>query len=323
MARNMPKQKQYKGMALSDVEIKEPQPEAVTDTRHSLQERALLVRSAVSRWYGTGADEEVVAELRAANNANGEIGTFTKRYMDRQRLAKINSITADWRKYHREVTLPWGDSGARLLSIDAFFAYKKRAASAERDFYIAVEEMLADYPKAVDAQKTRLGDLWRAHDYPSVDALRERFKFNVLVEPIPLSDDFRLRLSKDEAEELKKSYDQEVKVRMRGAVRDVFQRMQEVVAELNDKLGDPSANIRKGSFESLRKLCAALPQLNAVVQDGQIAALGRQIASDLLSADAHAINEDTAARSDVKSKADKVLAALKPLQHNWSQPTVQ
>jgi len=317
MARALPKAKTFSGKTLGDIDIPAPAEQQEQDTAHSLHERAMLVRSTISRWYGTGADEESVAALRSDRLPRGEIGTFTKRFMTRDRLKKVNAVTNEARKFHKSLTLPWGDSGARLLNVTQFFEYKKKMSAYERDFYIAVEEFLAEYPDAILAQKERLGKMWRESDYPSMDVMRSRFRFTVLVEPLPSSDDFRVKLSADEAVEIKKAYEGEMRSRLKGAVQEVFERVQEAVGELQGKLADPDAQVRSTTFEPLRKLVASLPQLNAVVQDPHIAALGNSIARDLLALDPGAVKDDKKVRSDAKKKADSILAALKPLRASW------
>ena len=308
--------KPHSSKTLADFDVKPPTIDN-EDIARSLHERAMLVRSTISRWYGLGADEEIVAELRTAKKATGDIGSFTKRFMTRDRLRKINAVTAEARKYHKSVTLPWGDAGARLLNVQQFFEYKKKMSAFERDFYIAVEEFLAQYPQAILDQRERLGELWHEHDYPSVEAMRHRFRFTVLVEPLATGEDFRVKLSKDESEELRREYDAEVRVRMKGAVQDVFERVQEAVQELAEKLADSDASIRKTSFDGLRRLVASLPQLNAIVQDPNIAQLGNAIARELLSLDAGEVKESPAVRTSAKQKADNILAVLKPLRQSW------
>lgn len=314
--RNMKAPKAHRGTTLSDVDIPAPEVQE-QDMSRSLHERAMLVRSTISRWYGTGVDEEVVAELREAKGATGEIGSFTKRYMTRDRLRKVNQVTAEARKYHKQMTLPWGDSGMRLLNVTQFFDYKRKMSAYERDFYLAVEEFLREYPAAIEAQRERLGGMWRESDYPSVEAMRHRFRFSVLVEPLPTSDDFRVKLSGDEAAEIKREYENEIRVRMKGAVKDVFERVQEAVQEVQEKLRDPNAGLRDSSFDALRKLVASLPQLNAVVQDPHVAQLGKEIAQGLLSVDPAVAKKDVAVRNTARQKADSILAALKPLRQSW------
>lgn len=319
MARKLPEKKKLQGQALGDFDL----PKDSADETRSLHERAMLVRSTISRWYGSGADHEVVEEIRKSKEAKGQVGSFTKRLMTRDRLKKINRITNDARKYHKSVTLPWGDSGARLLNVTQFFDYKKKMSTFERDFYLAVEEFLGVYVHAVHAQKERLGKLWRETDYPTLDEMRDRFRFSVLVEPLPSSEDFRIKLSADEASEIKKEYEAEMRSRLKGAVHDVFARVQETVSEVQEKLADPDAQIRSTTFEALRKLVASLPQLNAVVRDPAIAKLGNEIASNLLTMDTDAIKHDAKTRSTAKKKADDILAALKPLRSNWGGDNAQ
>lgn len=304
-------------LRVQDVEVAAPAPEQENDPSRGIQERALLVRTATAFWHGTNTDHVITKEICDAKDVRGVGGRFVKIAMDPGVLKKLYKIIRDWRKYEREHSLPWGDDNRRLLSIESFFAYKKQAAVAAREFDLAVDELVREYPKAVAKQRERLQKMWRAEDYPSVHELRDCYSLRMFVEPIPTGDDFRVKLSKNEAEEIRQAYDAEIKARLKDAVRNVFDQMNELVTALRDKLADSDASLRKGSFEALRKLVDVLPQLNAAVQDPHIRELGNQIARDLLALDAAEVNDDQGMRNTAKSKADKLLAALKPLRANW------
>jgi len=291
---------------------------AVQEDSTDLRTRAMLIRLTAGMWRGKGRDDSVSDELRERAGGKGKVGTFTKHYMDPEVVSKIEQTYWNARRYHRSITLPWGDDLKRLLASQSFFAYKQTMAKFEREFWMHVDEYVRNYRSNVQAQRVRLGKMWRESDYPSEQEVRGMFRFAVLVEPIPTSDDFRLSLSQDEEKDLKRAYDEEMRARMKGAVQDVFDNIRDTVETLQGKLADPDANIRSTTFGALRKLVATLPQLNSIVQDPNITALGKQIAETLLDVDVDAVAHDSRVRKATKSKADTLLDALKPLQQAWS-----
>jgi len=275
-----------------------------------LRERAMLVRFSVGRWYGTGADEQVVQDVKKKHEASGDIGTFTKRFMSRDRLASINQCTNDARKYHKAMTLPWGDSGSRLLSADLFFDYKKEMTAYEMRFNEAVEEFLANFPQYVKKEKERLGGLFREGDYPTPDELRARFTFLLNIEPIPSAEDFRVDLGAEEMKRIRGEIEQHVEESMREAAHEVWERMQEMVEKLKERLSSSDARIRASLFENLRELVAVLPKLN-ITNDPQLRTMGERIAKELLAEDVEAVRDDDLVRGEVAKKADKILDVMK------------
>lgn len=288
-----------------------------------LRDRAMLVRIPMGCWRGAGRDEAIAQDIAVKYDAKGKVGNFTKHYLVSDQLRKIYKVFSAARSYHKSMTLPWGDTGARLLPATSFFEYKKKMTAFETDFRLAVTTFMASYHEQVNAQKVRLGKSWKASDYPSDEAVRSEFRFAVVVEPIPVADDFRLKLSEVESKEIKSDYEAEVKLRMKDAVLDVFSSVRDTITELQEKLANPDAELRASSFAALQRLVARLPQLNSVVQDNNITALGNQIARDLLEVDVDAVAHDKGERSKAKSKADAILAALKPLQNSWTAGQAQ
>lgn len=282
-----------------------PRTEAKTQL---LRERAMLVRFSVGRWYGTGADEAVVSDLRTKHEATGDIGTFTKRFMSRHRLAAINQVTNDSRRFHKAMTLPWGDSGSRLLSADLFFDYKREMTAYEMKFNESVEEFLANYPKYIKAEKERLGTLFKDSDYPSVDDLRKRFTYSLVIDPIPSAEDFRVDLGEEEMKRIRAEIEQHVDASLKEASQELWSRLQEMIEKIKERL-DGDSSIRKAMFEHLGDLVAVLPKLN-VSNDPNLRSIAERISKELLSESVEAMRDDEHVRKETSKKADKILDVM-------------
>ena len=281
---------------------------ASSSTAGSLQERAMLIRFHVGRWYGTGADEEVVAGLKAQHNAKGDVGTFTKRFMHRDALAGIARVTNEARRYHKMMTLPWLDK-LRILSSELFFDYKATMSTFEIQFMQEVAKFLKNFDAQKEAERKRLGGLFKERDYPSIEALQERFRWEVRVEPIPSADDFRVNLGTEEMTAIRKQIEEDLSGALREASRDLWQRMYDLVKALRDAMRDTDGAVRASLFENIKSAVALMPRLN-IANDPRLATLTAKITADLLSEDVGNVRGDPMVKESVAKKADAILNSM-------------
>jgi hypothetical protein len=285
------------------------QPQSNAGAR-PLSERVMLVRFSIGRWYGTGADNQTLEDLRQRNDAKGEIGTFTKRLMDKRHLSKINRVTNEARQFFKGKTLSYDDGNLRLLAVEHFFEVKKKMSSYERSFSIAVEEFLSTYKQAVDGEKHRLGRLWRESDYPSIDALRERFRFELHFRPMEDADDLRINLPKEELEAIRKEITEAVAKNVEEALGGLIDRLRGMLEDIARRMKTPGERLPTTMIEELRALCRDLPGFNvtnnpalrdaADTLNAQFATLGTN----------EEIVKDAGKREEAGKAVDKALKAL-------------
>lgn len=278
------------------------------DSMARLQERALLVRLATGRWYGRGSDEGVVQQVREDAKATGDVGTFTKRLMERQHLAAIDAVVNDARKYHKAMTLSWSEP-FRILSADLYLDYRNTMNEYSSKFEIAVREFLKRFDVLKEGEKKRLGKLYRESDYPSHEGLKARFYISVRFESVPDADDFRVRLGGEDIAEVKKQIQEQVSAGLREATVELWRRLHDLVKKLRDVLASSDAGVRAALFDNLKDIVAIMPRLN-LTGDPKLDALTKRVASELLSEDVEAIKEDDSLRADVAKKADSILDAM-------------
>lgn len=274
-----------------------------------LSERAMLVRFSVGRWYGTGADNELLAEIQRDKEAKGEIGTFTKRLMDKQRMAEINRVTNEARSFFKSKTLPYDDGNLRLLSIEHFFEVKKRMTAYDRAFMLVVEKFLQGYTKAVDAEKHRLGKLWRERDYPSLDELRNRFRFEVHFRPLESADDLHVALPKQELEAIRKEIAEGVQASIQGAVNSLVAKLSAMLEDLSRRMGDENERIPTSLLDDLKGLAADLPGFN-VTGDPALREAAVKISAQFGALSREELVKDKGKRKEAKATVDAVLKSL-------------
>lgn len=309
MVQKQPKQLKRPKLEASDALAKHDGLPHEREEQGGLRERALLVRFSVGRWYGTGADEQVTAQVKEDAGATGDIGNFTKRFMSRDKLAQINAITGEARKFYKTITLPWSDGGSRLLSAEAFFTFKSEMLAFEGRFGTAVREFLERYPDFIDQERERLGKLFKQHDYPTVDQLRERFRFSLAIDALPNADDFRVALGAEEVQRIRQDIEQRVEHAVHEASQSIWERMQEIVTGIKERLQDNV--VRETLLQPLKELVQLMPALN-ITNDPALTKLAEQAAQDLLAFDVDELRGKDAepSRKLVANKADAILKQM-------------
>lgn len=297
--------------ALAELERMTPEAKSA-EQEATLRERALLVRFSIGRWYGSGADEQVLSELREAKGATGEIGSFTKRLMKRAHLSAINGVTSESRRYHKMMTLPWGDSGARILSVEAYREYKEQMSKYEVSFFAAVDAFIEKYPALVAAEQENLNDLWKESDYPSPEEMRQSFRFGLSIDILPNVQDMRVHLSSAHAEEIRVEIEKKVHASLVGAVGDIYERLREEVESAKEKLDSPDGRLQSKMFSALQGVVELLPKLN-IAGDPRLTMLGRELQKELVALPVDTLRDDPVARKSASAKASKMLDAISAL----------
>src|ERR1700684_3758739 len=104
---------------------------------NELLTRAMLVNLSISSWAGTKYDRKVTAEVNASHGASSTAGRYNKSLMpddaeSYKALVKfIGKVRVDT---HYAQTLPWSDTGWRLLPIKNYQAYTDAIRNAQHEF---------------------------------------------------------------------------------------------------------------------------------------------------------------------------------------------
>jgi hypothetical protein len=142
----------------------------------SIASSAMLVNLSVGNWTARKLDRKVSEDVDKQNNTMGRAGNYHKNLLaGAHQLDLINKFVANTRNRHYHLTLPWADTGPRLLSMKRFFDYK-----AESDMWIAKynemkKEFVVCYPTMVSAAAFQLGGMFDRNEYQRLSRLRESF----------------------------------------------------------------------------------------------------------------------------------------------------
>jgi hypothetical protein len=274
----------------------------------SISSSAMLVELNISVWTGRKFDKVVSQEIDTAKQTTTRAGNYHKNLIaDEPIFTNIGKFQGNARTYHYHATMPWSDSGMRLLTTPMYFDYHKTVSQMEMDFDNLVIMALNDYPNMILRAKHRLGDLFNEHDYPDVDDLRNKYRFSVKFSPVPDVGDWRVDIGNDAQQVLKESYANAYSANLEQAYQDVWTRTHEALLNMSSKLSGNNKQIFRDSLVSnVKDMVDLLDKFN-VTDDPKMKEAKAKIQSALVGITPDALREDDDLRLDTKSKVDELL----------------
>ncbi len=285
-------------------------------TRYNIDTCALLVELSISQWTARKLDRSTTEELVKGKNAQdkGAARVNKNLFAGRSELEVINQYVTETRSFVYDNTLPWSDSGIRLLSSAKFMEFNGLLQEREDKFFGLVDEFVAVYPSLITAQAMALGDMFNRTDYPSADDIAHRFKFNVNYMPVPSSGDFRVDVGNEAQKELQEKLAKLADERVEYAMKDIKTRLLEHLKRMSDRLsvdyigGEAKPRVFHNSLlDNAHDLCDLSASLN-IINDPQLEEARKALKRAIGNIDLKDLRKDVGARAEVKTQVDDILS---------------
>ena len=278
----------------------------------SITSSAVLVEMNISVWTANKLDKGATEGVLTSNGAtSGDAAQVRKNLMAGTSARKeIADYAAGCRLWHNTRTLPWADKGARLLPTSLFLDYKAEANIRRDTFNQMVDTFIGNYPALVQTASNYMGTLFNPDDYPSPDAVREKFGYRLVFSPVPESGDFRLDLPAQDIREMEQSYQSAFDDRLAEAMRTPWDQLHKMLAGMSTKLTEGDDDAKKRWHDTFvtnaHEMCAMLTHLN-VAKDPKLEAARRQLETAMIGVDIEDIKDDELTRANLKGKLDTIL----------------
>lgn len=279
----------------------------------NINERAMLVRLSVTQWTARKHDKRASAEVAENHHSDIEMGRFNKALVEKGALAPVVKAAGELRTYHYANTLPWLDEGARILPAANYNDYMSGMRSRKRDFEEAVDAFLREYDAHMENARYRLNGLFNEADYPSRDAIADKFSCEIVPDAMPAASDFRCTLDDVETDKIRQQIERRTNEAVKAAHADLWQRCHDVVAAMVERLnaytGERSGSFRDSLVGNIREMVELLPKLN-VTGDATLEAFRQRIERELAAYEPQALRNDATLRASVASEAAAILDAM-------------
>jgi hypothetical protein len=285
-------------------------------TRYNIDTCALLVELSVSQWTARKLDKSTTEELVSNKHAQNKGAARVNKHLfaGRSELEVINQHVTEIRSYVYDNTLPWSDSGIRLLPSVKFMEFNTKMQEYEDKFYGLVKEFVTVYPSLITAQAMALGDMFNRHDYPASNDIEHRFSFNTNYMPVPASGDFRVDVGNDAQVELKNKLSKLADERIESAINGFKQRLVEHLKRMSDRLEVDviAGEVKPRKFhdsllDTAHELCDLATSLN-IINDPQIEEARKTLKKVINGVDVKDLRKDMPTRQDIKKEVDGILS---------------
>ena len=173
----------------------------------SIASSAMLCELSISTWTGRKKDKRASEQVTSDNNASAGVANVSKKLLaDCAELVAIQKLTANIRNMHYGMTMPWSDTGLRLLPTAQYFKYHEQMTAMQNEYESLVDTFLRDYDNEIINAQLKLGDLFDPFEYPTAESLRAKFGFRLSYIPLPDAGDFRIDVGNEATEQIRTEY---------------------------------------------------------------------------------------------------------------------
>jgi hypothetical protein len=284
------------------------------ESEPALSSRAMLCSLSIAQWSARIHDRSASAEIAERHGARADVGRYNKILIPREALADIHRIAGEARREHYFMTLPWDDSGYRVLPAAAYLEHTAKLRKYSAEYSAAVEVFASKFDQLVSDARVRLGGLFRHDEYPRAGEIRDKFSFETRVMPLPDANDFRVTLGNEEKDRIKRQITESVQASLNIATRELWQRLYEAVSHMAERLSAYKVTddgvehpFRDSVVTNLVKLVDVMPKLN-VTGDPELERLTAEVRASLV------VDPKDLRKSDTV-RADTAKAAAAIAQH--------
>jgi len=287
-----------------------------TTPRFNLDTCTLLVEFNASVWTARKLDKTTTTEIVASKNAGSKDAARVNKHLlaGRTELDVIQQAVGRARQFVYDKTLPWSDSGLRLLPTVNFMQFTERMNDFDEEISALVKSFVAIYPTLITAQAMALGDMFKRDDYPTANEILTKFSFRVNYMPVPTSGDIRVDVGNQAQKELNDRLQALTQERIDNAMNDIKTRLLDHLKRMSDRLTTDyvAGEAKQRRFhdtlvDGALDLCAIAKTLN-VTNDVGLEQARKELEQLLTGVTPDELRKNEAIRQDVKKNVDSILS---------------
>jgi len=283
----------------------------------SIASSAMLVEFSVSTWTARKKDRKATNDVAERNNlASKELTNVTKKLIDCEELSAVVKFGANARNIHYSMTMPWSDMGQRIVTTQQYFKYHEVMTELQQEFDRLTQAFLEVYDYEVTEMQLKLGDMWNRDEYPTADAIRDRFRMRISYMPLPDAGDWRIDIQNEAQQQLTQQYEQYYNNQIQSAMNDLWHKLHDnlttLVRQLDYDADGKRNRVYDTVFDRAHELVEMLSTCN-VTGDSQMEAMRQRLDTALYGLTADAVKRDDTLRDTAREKVKDAIANLPSL----------
>jgi hypothetical protein len=277
----------------------------------SIASSAVLIDLNISVWTARKLDKNVSKEIDINKNTTIKAGNYNKHILaGSDQLEAITKLSGEIREWHGRQTLPWSDTGTRLLPMSNFFDYKQQLGIYEAEFKSRINTFIQQYPNIIQSMVYKLGNLFDRSEYPDVDKIATKFNLRYTIMPVPETKDFRVDIADDIRDEMQKEYQKAYEGRVEAAMGDAWSRLHTTLEHMVDRLsGEDKKIFRNSLVDNALELTNLLTRLN-VTNDPKLEQARRSLEQSLVGVTADELRDSLGARQEILARVNQIMETI-------------
>lgn len=280
----------------------------------SIASSAMLVQLTIRQWGNNKLDKAASTELTDTKNAMVGSARVRKTLLPScKEYAALQSACGALRRYVEATTLPWIDKGPRLLTTMAYFDFHREVTGRIAELERMADAFKQTYSFEVAKARAALGDLFNPDEYPTEDEVRASYSFTLNYMPVPEAGDFRLNITAEGQQYLKRQYTEHYRKQLEGAMGSVLGELTESLTHMADRLSvddeGKKATFRDSMVENMNAMVEKLRTCN-ITGDPVLEAARQKLASVMAGVTAEDLRKSDGLRSKTRAEVRAVLDSL-------------
>jgi hypothetical protein len=273
---------------------------------------AMLVDLNISTYSGRKQDKTTQEEVTTAKGAHSKqaASVYKNLFANCAELSAITKFQAKVRFEHYRLTMPWADSGSRLLPTALLLDYTATMGKFQSEFQGLVDAFLAKYDTLVAAAAFQLGTLFDRDEYLPSAKVSRRFSMDLTYSPLPSAGDFRLDIESEVQQDLIDKYEARSSRMLEQANQEAWTRLHGVLTKISDRLKIDEDGVKNKFHDTLvsnaEDLCDLLSALN-VTKDADLERARKRLQEALSGVTPKELRDELSTRLEVKRQVDVML----------------
>lgn len=279
----------------------------------NLSEMGMLVRVPI-KMRGLTAKSQILTE-EAADARDGDRDSYSagvKKYSV-DTLSPIIHIVNEARSFHGKNTLPWADTGFRLIPVERLAFWQRVLTEKQGDFIEETEALFGRYAQLRRDYVRRIHDgrIVSELPFPTLEQLRHNFDFRLMMQPIANPDDLRLKhVDPKTVAELKARATADMAAILEESHKDIINRLFKVVSKIHEQTNNADGRLFKSLVANLEEAVDVLPALN-LSNDPEIKRLIGRVRTELTNINLESLKVNEKERIKTAKVAGSILSDIK------------
>tara|TARA_R100000808_G_scaffold2016_3_gene8546 strand:+ start:5175 stop:6011 length:837 start_codon:yes stop_codon:yes gene_type:complete len=248
-------------------------------------------------------DKKVTDDVILKHCAGVDAGRFNKLLIPKEYIAPVQKAESALRSVFYEETLPYDDSGYRVLPTENFLPFTQKINKRTEDFNDAADTLATGYQDAREEGRRMLNGMFKESDYPNTaEEVRNKFSAKVDFRDLPKGGNFMVDLGDEHVDSIREEIEARTNEGLAEAQKDIWRRLLEVTSHFASVMGDGGKVFRNSTVDNVLKICELAPRMN-LSGDPELDELASQILSDVSNQSPDSLRKSKWHRGQVAERA--------------------